>query len=210
MDLDALKKSWEALPEDPFVSRPEQRIADLLHLSSRSSVAKMKRNLRWDLVLSLLCLGYLSAYYLLQYNGSLWPVSLFFFTWTLLSGLYFFRKGRLLNKMMNPDWNVKQNSEKQLSTLQQYIHWYLLAVTLFFPLAVLLLYALVWRNKPALLANRDIIFHWLSSGGVNMIIALMAIAATTVLLYFSSKWYLHKLYGNHIRKLTDLVKEINE
>jgi hypothetical protein len=208
MDLDALKKSWNTLQHDAWSFPPAPQITDLLRQPSKNPVARMKRNLWWDFFLSMIALGYLGIFYLLRYDGRLWIASVFLFISALPACIYFFRKARLLNDMLHPGWQVRKNFEKQLTTLQQYVRWYLLAATLFFPLLTLLLYALVSNSHPALLANRRIIFYWLSSG--NVVTTMVIIAAVTLVFHFASKWYIHKLYGAHIRKLADLVKEMKE
>jgi hypothetical protein len=210
MDLDALKKSWDMVQGEAFVSQTQQQIADLLHQPSKGPVARMKRNLWWDLTFSMICLSFLSAFYLVHHSGRLWAVSLFFLTWAFLTGIYFFAKAKLLNQMLHPGWQVKQNFEKQLSILQRYIRWYLLAITLFFPLFLLFLYGVMRTNPSVLLTDNGVIFHWLLSGSINTVTGIAAISIITLLSYYTTKWYIYKLYRSHIRKLTDLVKEMNE
>ena len=43
------------------------------------------------------------------------------------------------------------------------------------------------------------------------IAALFAVAAVcTIAVYFLNRWYIHKLYGRHVRKLQELLREMDE
>jgi hypothetical protein len=93
---------------------------------------------------------------------------------------------------------VRSNLELQVSSLQKYIRVYALAGTIAVPVIGLLSLAVIYWKLPA------------SPGWKNLLPWATALAPVTIGCYYINTWYVRKVYGRHIRKLKDLLEEMNE
>ena len=217
MELDSLKDIWKE--QDQHVGRyPDNNneILSMLGKKSQSPVAKLRRNLRWELVAVIVTYTFAILFYLLDKHGRYWEVSVLFTLVAGAFGFYYYRKNKLLKSMQCVECEVKSNLQNQLGTLEKYVRFYFVAGTLLMPVlyyatGLIVLYkspahgfsgdSLGNRAQPMLNAVREnSIFTEFMIGGVVI----------TAGMYFLNKWYINKLYGQHINYLKDLLKQMDE
>ncbi|MGN6420106.1 MAG: hypothetical protein ACTHMC_21545 [Pseudobacter sp.] len=217
MELDSLKDIWK--DQDKGMDRyPESNneILSMLGKKSKSPVAKIRRNLLWELVSIVVVYAVFVAYYAFSKNGQFWEIAVLLGMVGVGFVFYYYHKDKLLKSMQRVDAEVKSNLQTQLHTLEKYVRFYFLAGTLLTPIlyyitGLVTLYkktphhysneALGTRVQPMLNAVQDHqYFTEFMVGG----------AVVTVLIYFANKWYINKLYGQHINHLKDLLKQMDE
>src|SRR6185295_15699532 len=96
MELDELKNTWK---DKGIEAVGADTISAMIGKQSQSPIAKMKRNLRMELLILVFSLGIVTAYYFIAFKGE---YSIFGWVYALLLILfcyYFFRKNKLLNEM---------------------------------------------------------------------------------------------------------------
>ena len=192
MELESLKYIWHSLEAPTDVGHDRQALLALLKKKSQAPVARMRRNIIGEGILLFVAYTPAILIFLLGFNGRLVAISwLFIFVLVLFFG-YYYCKYRLLNKMQCPTCQLKSNLTRQVRTLKRYTRFYLLAGTGMIPLAYVVAYFIIRWKIPSV--NPD---PWL--------ILLIPITIGT---YYLNAWYIDRLYGRHIKKLQELLQEL--
>ena len=135
--------------------------------------------------------------------------------WLLISlmGLfivYFYKKNLLLKEILGADSEVRSHLRRLIGTLKRYTRFYTLAGTLMIPVITLLSYFIIRQAYPpapgAALYYRFIGMTWWR----QPLLWLGLLVILTIAVYYINTWYVHRLYGRHIRKLQDLLREMEE
>jgi hypothetical protein len=102
---------------------------------------------------------------------------------------------------------VRSNLSRQVKTLQKYTRFYLLAGTGVIPVTFFLAYAIISWKLPSAGSALYYRLHpmpWWA----NPISWMILLIPVTIYSYFANAWYVNKLYGRHIKKLQDLLREM--
>lgn len=204
MELDQWKDVWKKQEATPTPS-----LKEILGKRSHSPIAKMKRNLFLELLAVIIGFGTVVIYYLTAYKGKFQEVSWLYLLLMVIFLVYFYFKNRLLTSMECMSCEVKSNLLKQVSTLEKYTRFYLIAGTVLIPLVLLFFYAFAWYHFPhgryifPLPSEKTSI--WQSIGTVVVICVL-----STFAMYHANKWYIRKLYGNQIKRLRTILEELDQ
>lgn len=208
MELEQLKEMWNSADEQHKASSAEELQA-LLRKKSQSPIAKMKRNLFLELIVVVVLYTLIIVYYFLNFSGGMLALPVFLFLIGVVYVFYYIRKNKLLKQMECNSCEVKANLNMQVKTLEKYVRFYLLAGTAIFPLTmivascIVLFYSPQSQQYPSALQSKQFL----------LLFAAILIAATTLFtipIYFINKWYVRKLYGQHIERLKSIVDEMDE
>lgn len=207
MDLDQLKEMWGSAGNQP-VSSTNEEVLRILHKKSKGPIARMKRNLFTELIAVLVIYVLTITVYFIDYSGGMLASAWFLIVVGLLYILYYVRKRKLLNQMECVSCEVKSNLKMQLVTLEKYVRFYLLAGTWLFPVTLFVTGIVFFFFSPQIASDAALKtgpVMWLVLGSLLVLSAVL-----TVPVYFMNKWYVRKLYGQHIEKLKLIVNEMNE
>lgn len=214
MELDSLKDIWKDLDEKDLRSGSDVPITSMLHKRSNSPVAKMKRNLYWEMAALVVCYSLAIWYYITAWQGRYWEVALLLFLVGLYALFYYLRKNKLLNDMQCLSCEVKSNLQRQLVTLEKYVNFYfvssiLLTPTAYFVAGLIVLFktpeggVVLTDSQPDGIADQLPEYRW-------MITFITVGVMLTIGVYFFSRWAINRLYGQHIKKLKELVQQMEE
>lgn len=206
MELESLKYIWRSLEPPPEAAQDRRVLLALLERRSRGPVARMKRNLIGEAIAMLMAYVPAILCFLLEFEGRLAPISWLFVIVAALFFAYYFLKYQLLKKMQCPTCQVRSNLARQVATLKKYTGFYLVTGTLTIPVTYLLAYLILrWRlpASPALYDRLHPADWWGRPGFI-----LILLVPLTVGMYYANRWYIHKLYGQHVKKLQDLLVEM--
>jgi hypothetical protein len=208
MELESLKYIWHSL-ETPAVRQPDRSaVLALLQKRSRGPVARMRRNLRGELILVAATYTPAILFYWMDFGGKLSEIGWLMLLLMVFYGGYFYRKNKLLREMQCASFEVRASLERQVRTLRKYIRFYLLAGTLIIPVMAVLSWLIIrWK-----LPGAGDLFHppEHSRWWFLPLFRLLLLAPFTVGIYYLNAWYVNKLYGRHIKKLQELLQEMNE
>jgi hypothetical protein len=205
MELDQLKNIWQ---NDPAQSKEDAQLISIMSRRSNNPIARMKRNLLFELIAIILLYGATIAYYAFAFQGKMTEVSWFMIGIAFCFFIYYFRKNRLLNKMECLSCQVKSNLQGQVNTLEKYVKFYLVAGTALVPLSIVFFSWLIYVKSP--LKPKSVLYHSDASPWWQTIIAwTVLVGFSTILIYYLNKWYVKRLYGNHILKLKQLLAEMD-
>lgn len=207
MELEHWKDIWQAERHQPAVDDRE-RLRALLAKKSGSPIAKMKRNLDLELGAILVTYGAAILYFFRAFGGRMHEVSWFM----LLIGagfvVYYLLKRKRLKEMECLTCQVKHNLEKQVQSLEKFIRIYLWGGTALIPASALFFGWIIYRKAPYTSPANP----FFPSADTPMWKAFAAwtllCAGLTILMYFLNRWYVQKLYGQHVQKLRKILDEM--
>ena len=99
---------------------------------------------------------------------------------------------------------VRSNLQRQLTTLEKYVQFYFVGGTILTPVAYFASGAIVLLNYP----NESVSSGFTASRAYIIFIVIGLVI--TIGSYFLNKWYIRKLYGQHITKLRGLLHQMEE
>lgn len=202
MELNELKDIWKKTGSD-FQPKPEAELALMLRGNSKSVVAKLKRSVWFELIFTFVSGVALLLYALTLPGGSLKWISVSILVMLVAYSVYYIKKLMVLNRFNNADENLKASLTNLIETLISYLRFYKLSYTILYPVYFVLALVFVGLER-----GIDELLNLMSKA--QTIINLIVVAA---IFYISStwfvKWYLKKLYGRHVDKLTDLLNDLN-
>src|SRR4030095_4342737 len=207
MELDDMKNIWRDKSVEPVGS---DKISSMSGKQSQSPIARMKRNLRMELLILTFSLGIVAAYYFIAFKSE---YSIIGWVYSLLLGLfcyYFFRKNKLLNEMQCSSCRVKSNLELQLRMLERYVRFYLISGTAVVPLLMIFLGIVFYYEKRDLI-GRTIFFPSPDHPVWKFLLAwVVLLSLTTTIMGLANRSYVNSLYGRHIMRLKQLLSQIDD
>lgn len=204
MDLDELKKVWDATGAQLALHEIDPGLSKESMHQSRRLVSSMLHNLRIELAVVIVSVAAIASYYFLAYDGKLQQVSWLYIALAALFGIYYYRKSRLLNAMSVSEGSVKSSLQRQLQSLEKLVQLYLIAGALAVPLVLLVFYLLLYEGSVIITGGFNI-----HSKGFGLVYLLFT-AIFTVLLFICQNWLIQRFYGRHIQALKNLIAEMQE
>jgi hypothetical protein len=201
MELDELKNIWQKNPAG-FVPKGEAELARMLKGSSRSIVDKLKRSVWFELIFTVLSGAVLLIYALTLPNGALKWTSVSILILFVAYPVYYIKKLVLLNRFNPGDDHLRANLEKLIDNLTSYLKFYTGSYTVLYPVYFML--ALLFL---ALERGSEQFFQSLSNPKTIGYLIFLAAFFYLVSKVFT-RWYLKKLYGNHLEKLRSVLNEL--
>jgi Ca2+/Na+ antiporter len=202
MELDNLKELWRDMGQKYVHQNTDEQIVIMLQRRSQSPIARMKRNLLFELVAVILLYSPGIVYFMATWNARYWELAVLLLVVGLLFIFYYYRKNRLLSEMQCVTCEVRSNLQKQLTTLEKYVQFYFVSGTVLTPVAYFSSALVVLFKSPALddaITNKA---TYVIIVGIGLVVTIGS--------YFLNKWYVKKLYGQHIKKLKALLQQMEE
>lgn len=199
MELDNLKQAWKDQATAP-ADKGEEQILSMLRKKSQSPIARIKRNLRWELIAVVVLYVSTIVYYISANHGRYWELAILLFIVGAVFILYYYQKNKLLNQMECVVCEVRSNLQRQVNTLEKYIRFYFLAGVIITPICYFITAIIVAYKSNFTLSNNTGFLVWLIGVGIVL----------TFGLYFLNRWYVNRLYGRHVKKLRKLLEETEE
>lgn len=201
MELDDLKNIWQK--SDLYKPRREDEISDMLKGRSKSTIARLKRNVWFELVFTIAG-GIVLLYYVLSIPSPSFRTA---FVLVLLSFIlyiiYYVKNIKLLRRFEGSQGNVRANLERLISDLEAFLRFYYKSYTILFPgfLMLMLILAIAELGLDEFLES---LTDW-----KTVAYLLFLVSFSVALAFWIGKWYLGKLYGTHLQKLRALLRELD-
>jgi hypothetical protein len=219
MELESLKYIWHSLEIPPAQPQDRQELLALLERKSRGPIARMRRNLIIEsIVLAITYIPSIGLYWL-AFEGRLAVIGWLFLLLAAVFFLCYYRTYRLLGQMQCMTDNVRSKLARQITMLKKYIRFYLLGGTGMVPAMFLLCYAILrWKRSAAFVSPG----HSLTPAAASLYLRLhpmpwwgnpefwgILMVPLTIGIYYVNACYLNRLYGRHIKKLQELLREMD-
>jgi MFS family permease len=211
MELDELKI---LLKEKLYTQHPEKSteyISSLLSKNTQSVIGKLKRSLWIEIIACLMftlacaAVGIIGKYASLRIYFSIFAVLCFLFLpvlWFLL------QKTKKLSSISLP---VKSNLEFLVKILKEYVKRYFQLTMALIPITIFIAFSLGYSDEN--LHNPKLhnpFFPTLIGSTQSIIFVIIYLILFSVGMYYVTKWYLKKFYGNYIEQLQSLIKELED
>lgn len=203
MELDELKNIWKSTTPG-FRSKDESEIALMLKGQSKSIIDKLKRSVWFELIFTLVAGIAMLVYALTLPSGAL--------KWTSVSALilfvaylfYYAKKLTMLNKYGLAHENIKSNLELLVDSLDSYLKFYKRSYAILYPVYFCLMLLFIALERGA-----DEFIAVITKPEKIATLILLAVFFFFCSTWFA-KWYLKKLYGNHLQKLKSLLHDLEQ
>lgn len=201
MEIEDLKDIWRQQSAG-FRRKDEGEIAGMLKGRSTSIIARLKRNIWFELIFTFLGGLGLLVYALTLPGGSLKWTSISIIVLFGVYSLYYIQKLRLLITFEAANDDVKTNLQRLIQNLRSYLKFYKRSYAILYPayFFLFLMFTAIEYGATAFfqrMARPEILITLLLGAGVFFIFSS-----------WLTTWYLKKLYGNHLEKLEGLLKEL--
>lgn len=221
MELDSLKDIWKNLDEEDLQPAREVPILSMLQKRSQGTIARLKRNLNRELA-AVVIIYSLTIWYIIMYQGLYRELAVLLVLVGSAFLFYYYRKNKLLKQMECVACEVRSNLKQQLVTLEKYVRFYFIAGTILTPLAYFAAGVIILFNgqetTPALnnvpldaqtsVSQMPIVAH-ISNHRFFVLFASIGVVLTASS-YFINRWFINKMYGQHIQKLKELLVQMEE
>jgi MFS family permease len=210
MELDELKYQLKSR-----FSGEQDKTADelkvILHAKTKSVISMLKRSMYIELASAILftivfaCIGLFSTY---------WSLRIYFGVFSIFCAAFIFVIGYLLKKttqLSNAELPIKTNLQILVNILKEYIRRYFQFSMGLLPVCILFSFYLGYNEPPAYKPQLIIpMVHVTKSSVYVYLFFFTYFAALAVGLYYFTRWYLKKLYGNYLERLKDYVAELEK
>lgn len=202
MELEDLKSIWKS-SEPVFQPKNEQEIARMLKGRSISIVNKLKRNVWFELVFTIVVSVVLLIYALSLPKGAMKWTSISLLLMCIASTVFYVKKLSILNHVQGINENLHDTISFLIKNLTTYLRFYKNSYTVLYPIYFLLGLVFSFMEKGTDIAD------FLSQP--TTIIYLLFMAGLFFLISFwLARWFLKKLYGDHLEKLKSIMDELNQ
>ncbi|HPH46578.1 MAG TPA: hypothetical protein PKU83_06210, partial [Chryseolinea sp.] len=201
MELEELKNIWKNTTPN-FQSKGESEIALMLKKQSQSIVGKIKRNVWFELIFTIVGGFALLVYVFTLPSGALkW----FFVSALILLVVYLFyyaKKIMMLNRYNKLHVNMKLNLEILINNLSGYLKFYKRSYAILYPVYFCLMLIFIGLER-----GTDEFVQAISRPEKILLLVFLAVFFF-ICSRWLTKWYLRKLYGNHLEKLKSLLNDL--
>lgn len=205
MELENFRRTWQQVaPAEAQPALDTVALERLLARRSSSPVAKMRRNVWLEIgfaVLGLIASGMMLVYTSTDHNRAMaaW-VGLI----CLISCVYYRRKVAVLHSLNDANGPLREQVERQLSNLRSLTKLYYQATMWTLPVSfgIGFLFPVVRIQQ-----DPEGQYQLLLWGGLLLIGALTFFLGYVFLRYFT-RWYIQRLYGQHLDRLEAILRDL--
>lgn len=187
--------------------KSSEDFALLLNKKTSSLIARIKRSI-WIELIS--CIVFTIVFALVAIFSPYWSLKIYFAVFTLVCVAFLFVLRYLLkrtNEFAGTTLPVKSNLASLLSILREYIKRYFQLTMILIPFCLVFSFLLRYYD-PGHSPSQNLTASITTS--ILIISAVIYTAALIVGVYYFTKWYLKKLYGNYLSQLEELIAELDE
>ena len=180
-------------------------LSDYLHGQTRSVVSKIKRNLRFEIAFAMLFLVFDCIMIILFDNIFFLRLFSFMLLFFCIYFIYYVAKLlRYIDVQYYFDTSVKEQLSKYIQIISRFKKLYFQLTMVMIPLILLMAFIAGYLDHDQS-GNYTVSFSsqtlWIYSG---------LSVCWLFIMYFFTRWYIKRLYGNHLNKLERLLKDLQQ
>jgi len=211
MELDELKILLKEQPAKMREIKSSDDIAKLMGSKTKSITGKLKRSLWIEIITCIVfivpcvAVGILGTYSSLRIYFSIFAVACFLFL------IFLFLLLKKTNRYSSADLPVKSNLQQLVNLLKEFIKRYFQLTMAMIPVTLIIAIVLGY-NDPRLhnAETENPVFSNLPDLAWKIGIVILYLVIFSRVMYYLTKWYLKKLYGNYLQQLESLIEELEE
>lgn len=210
MELDEFKDILNQQLATDHLYRSEADIAALLRKKAHSIIVKIKKSL-WFEIFSCIVIMLLFGYLGLSCKYS--SMNIYFSAFTLVFvpfTIILFYLLKKINRLNTNSLSVKNNLQSIVSILEEFMKRYFQFTMVLIPICFVFAFFLGYTEKQPIEPIDQIILKYKPSYSFITIFTFVYMTSLTVGIYYFTKWYLKKLYGNYVNELKIYINELKE
>lgn len=193
MELDDLKHIWQNAGEEYQPSMDAEALLRLTKQSSQNIIERLVRNIWYELVVSIFVV-IAWFYYTLFYAEEHWRIGGLTMGIFMIASLGFYLWGLFrLKSISMANISLKESLTQLIKQFKLYIKAYTWLNILLIPFANFL--------------GAYLIFSPLEAG---LKTSAMIAVGMAPLMWWLMRWYINRLYGQHLKRLESILQELNE
>jgi hypothetical protein len=205
MELEDLKGAWKRQTQQSAkeLLNDEDLIA-MLRNKANNTIDLLKKSVRFELwftvlfIMVCLTVGFRTADLTIRNMSFITIIISFGFVF------YYYKKLSLLNNLNVENKSIKENLTNLITQFEKFIWFYRWGYNILVPIALLA------GAFAGIQVSSEKDFVQLALQIKLWAILIVILVPITVLLNFGMKWYLKKLYGNHLSRLHSLLLELQD
>ena len=209
IELDDLKNKWkDKIDSNIDLQHVEQeKIRELLNRRSTNIIDRLRKNLLLEIGMFCLCLLLIACVPFYFKSREVTILCMIVLTGIFIPYLiYYLKKYREFQQFFSYNEDIKSSLKALIAQLEKYLKIYFWGSLLLTPVSGFLSgFAILYEMKAL---GFLLYFDVFSSSTLLMILSFALLL--TLLSYPVMKWYVRKLYGQHLEKLKDCLKELEE
>ncbi|TAH07757.1 MAG: hypothetical protein EAZ12_08380 [Sphingobacteriia bacterium] len=210
MELDELKILLNQKLETDHLLRSEKDLADLLSQKAQSIYAKIKRSLWFEIISSFIIV---IAFGYIGFTSKYQSINIYFSFFTALFIpfiLIFFYLLNKTNKINQSNKPIKENMQNLVDLMEEFMKRYFQFTMALIPICFTFSFALGYNEKDPIPAIDHAFEDYNITKGFLIGFTIGYLVALTVGVFYFTKWYLKKLYGNYVQELKKYIAELQE
>ena len=208
MELDDLKTSLNQKLETEHLYLSENDIAAMLTKKANSALGKIRKSL-WFEIYS--CIVFLIGFGYIAISSRYTSMNIYFGSFTLLCIPFTVLLAYLLKKTDNVaegTQSIKDNLQSIITILDEFIKRYFQFTMALIPICFVFAFYLGVNEKEAIPELDNLIDKKSLSKNVVIAILVVYLFGSGLGMYYFTKWYLKKLYGNYVAELKVYINEL--
>ncbi|MBC6697818.1 hypothetical protein [Hymenobacter sp. BT190] len=206
MELDDLRRSWRqpAATDSAHNLLDASALARLLARGSSNPVGKMRRNVWLEIGFVLFCLIWCLVATFTSHDPFYLAMASWLAIMCVLSGFYFRRKLALLNSLDDASGAMRDTITRQLISLRGLVQIYFQATMWSLPVSLGIGLVFLGGRIIQKLNGQKM---WV---GLGILLAVYLLAGVLTFLWTRNftRWYLQRLYGQHLDRLEASLREL--
>jgi hypothetical protein len=210
MELDELKYQLNQKLATDHASRSNADLSVLLKKKTHSVISKLKRSLIIEMVL---CILFFAAMLYVCFITNYWSVRLYFGVFTVLTVLmtfvlfYLYRRTSTLS---NSDQPIKNNLQMLVGLLEEFVKRYFQFTMALLPVCFMFSMILSYADPVEIPEIEKFSVKIFTARWQVMLFLGLYMITLAVAVYYFTKWYLKKLYGNYLQELKQYITELDQ
>jgi len=208
IELEDLKNIWSNKIENDIGQQAieQEKIRALLNKKSTNIIDHVRKNLLIEIIMFFVCLLLIACVPIYFHYKEVTILCVIVIMVVFVPYLiYYIKKYNELKKFFSYNQDIKSSLQLLITQLEKYLSIYFWGSLLLTPISGFLSGFAVLYEMKAL--GFLLYFDVFSSATLSMILSFALLL--TLLSYPIMKWYIRKLYGQHLEKLKDCLKELN-
>lgn len=210
MELDELKALIQNRMERVQQPKSQAEFALLLGKKTNSVAEKIKRNLLLEMIISAVFVCVCFACY---YFSTLTSMRVYFAIFTVICLLFIPLLYVLYNKTKQLTGSVmplKSNIQSLITLINQYTKLYFRLTMALIPISLILATSLLYFDYSAADTGRTGVLESITDSPLKITVITLYFTVFFAGMYYFTRWYLKKLYGNYVLQLQGVVKELDD
>jgi hypothetical protein len=204
MELNDLRRHWQQ-PEPAAAALSAAQLRELLARQRGGLVDKMRRNARWEMALAGLLAGIMLAALTQAHKAVFQLYAAFSLLLMLVLVYYYYRLLAILRQMAEPGNSVRSHLAQLCAGLRQMLRFNYKLTLWTLPWTFILIYGFFTGQ---LLAGKATYSWqvWAMAGGALLVLG----SVIQVGVVYFTRWYMQRLYGQHLDRLEGQLQELEE